>query len=116
MTISQNIYEKLKFNNFIINKDCAFRDTTVLIIRLLHFLVIGFFIISPFRDNLQILLIHFISVPFLYLHWVTNNDTCALTLAEKYLRNVDDNHSFIYNVIAPFYNLNRDSENIIKSG
>ena len=77
----------------------------IYIIRFIHFLVLGFFTVSPFSKNILLLILHFISTPFLYAHWKMNNDQCFLTALEKYFRKVDDNRSFMYSVIAPVYNI-----------
>lgn len=58
------------------------------VIWVVHLFVIIFVICVPIVDSPYLLLLHTIFIPFLMLHWVTNNNTCVLTTTEKYLRNV----------------------------
>ena len=73
-------------------------------IRLIHYLVVAFFVLAPFTDDQRILTFHFIAVPFLILHWITNQSTCALTEIEKFLSGkVHDEETFIGSIVAPVY-------------
>ena len=73
-------------------------------IRLIHYLVVAFFVLAPFTDDQRILSLHFIGVPFLMLHWITNQSTCALTEMEKFLSGkVHDEETFIGSIVAPVY-------------
>lgn len=86
------------------------------IVRIIHILFILFMIIIPFTNSKQLLLLHIILVPFLYFHWVTNNDTCALTEIEKYLCNKKVNtETFIGSIVSPIYKIeNQASSNMTK--
>jgi hypothetical protein len=53
---------------------------------------------------------HFITVPFLLLHWVTNNDICALTLLESKLTGVKDENTFVGRIVQPIYNAHLESK------
>jgi hypothetical protein len=76
----------------------------VWLIRIIHYLVVAFFVIVPFTNDQRLLSIHFIGVPFLMLHWVTNQSTCALTEMEKYLTGkTDDDDTFIGKIVGPVY-------------
>ncbi len=85
------------------------------LINLIHLLVILFVIIVPFTNYTFLLLIHSVIVPFIMLHWLLNNDTCALTLMEKYFRiqmnggeYVDVKDCISYKLIGPVYNFMND--------
>ncbi len=79
------------------------------LVMMIHFFVVLFVIIVPFTNNTQLLVIHTISIPFLILHWITNNDICALTLLEQYIRKcIDDNYTpnnecYTAKIISPIY-------------
>lgn len=88
------------------------------IIQLIHALVVIFIIGSPFFGGDYLLSLHFIIVPFIMLHWVTNQSVCALTELEKIVRGgceskdtifgqimdpIYKSESFIGRLAAPFY-------------
>jgi hypothetical protein len=81
------------------------------IIKILHILFIGFMITAPFVPNMELVTLHFIIVPFLWLHWLTNDSTCFLTLVEKQIRGVDDGKSFFHNLLSPVYLFHKDTVN-----
>lgn len=89
-------------------------DTILLLINVLHLIVILFVIASPFSNSNYLLFMHAIIVPFILLHWMLNNNTCSLTVAEKYIRSktygVDANEDecFTYQFIAPIYDFNKN--------
>ena len=91
-------------------------DSIILLITVLHILVVIFVIIAPFSDSNYLLVMHIILIPFIVLHWILNNNTCSLTLAEKYVREIsygiksDDKDCFVYQFIAPIYDFNKDHE------
>jgi hypothetical protein len=77
-------------------------------ISFLHTLFILFIIVAPFTSSNYILLLHFITMPFLLFHWLLNNDTCVLTLIERGLRqNVMEEYKeedcFTCNLFGPVY-------------
>jgi hypothetical protein len=85
-------------------------------ISLIHILFILFIVIIPFTNSNYFLLLHIVITPFLMLHWVVNDNTCALTLLEKYVRScIDgvpctDNISFMANLINPIYDFKQNHE------
>jgi hypothetical protein len=88
-----------------------FNNLLLFLINLIHVLVILFVVITPFTNSLFLLFLHSFIVPFIMLHWLLNNDTCAITIAEKFIRiqmnggnSVDDNECLSYKVIGPIYN------------
>jgi hypothetical protein len=79
-------------------------------VKIIHTLFIVFVLLAPF-SNIEILLTyHFIIVPFLWVHWYTNNDVCALTLIESKLRGIENtSDTFIGSIINPIYKIqNKD--------
>ena len=78
------------------------------IIRILHIAIISYVVIAPFviGDSWKARTIYFWVVTSIIVHWYTNNKTCLLTYIENKLRNnTSDSQSFIYNIIAPIYDL-----------
>lgn len=65
-------------------------------------------VIIPFTNNVEWLKLHALMLPFLFVHWVSNNDTCALTLLECCLRGVRPKHSFFHHMVSPIYKLHQD--------
>ncbi len=86
------------------------------LINIIHFLVILFVVFAPFTSSTLLLLLHCIIVPFIMLHWLLNNDTCAITVFEKHIRTtmnggnpVKDDDCFAYKIIGPIYNFMNDN-------
>lgn len=84
-------------------------------VRLTHVLVVCFCIITPYLYSEYMLSMWLIIVPFIVLHWVMNDDTCSLTVAEKILRGVDDDESFFASLITPIYNHHKISDKCIQA-
>ena len=79
------------------------------LIWVLHVLLVAFVAFAPFSSERWALVLHFVTVPFLWIHWLMNDDTCALTVLEKAVRGVDDSHSFFYNLVSPVYKVTDDT-------
>ena len=86
-------------------------DIILFFINIIHIIVILFVVLVPFTNNNFLLIMHTIIIPFIMLHWILNNDTCALTIMEKYARiqlnggnYVDDKDCISYKIIGPIYN------------
>ena len=62
------------------------------------------------------MLLHAIVIPFIILHWLLNNNTCCLTVAEKYVRekntgfSVKEGDCFTYQLVAPIYDFNKEHQ------
>jgi len=85
------------------------------LIMLLHSLYILFVVVTPFTNSIQLLMLHSVMIPFMILHWLTNNNTCALTIIEHSLRKriygTDDvNECFTYRLITPIYDFKMNNE------
>ncbi len=89
-------------------------ESILWLITVLHVLVIIFVVGAPFSDSNYLLIMHLIIVPFILLHWVLNNNTCSLTVAEKFIRdttagdNMEKEDCFTYKFIAPIYDFNKN--------
>lgn len=91
-------------------------DSLVILINIIHLIVIIFVLAAPFSDSNYLILIHSIVVPFIILHWILNNNTCCLTVAEKYIREkntgttIKSEDCFTYQLVAPIYDFNKDHQ------
>ena len=85
------------------------------IILLCHFLLVAFVIVIPFCNVKSLLLLHAIIVPFIIFHWITNNNTCALTIMEHKIREYIAGHAipqtecFTRRLINPVYDFASDN-------
>jgi hypothetical protein len=75
-----------------------------------------FVLAAPFSNSNYLMLLHAIVVPFIILHWLLNNNTCCLTVAEKYVRekntgfSVKEGDCFTYQLVAPIYDFNKNNQ------
>lgn len=86
------------------------------VIAVLHVLFIVWFTIAPFTNSPPMLVLHFITYPFLLLHWATNVDSCCLTLVEQKLRGVESDRSFFHNLVSPIYLLSAVPDKDLRQG
>lgn len=87
-------------------------DLLANVVWLLHVLFVLWVVITPFTSSHQALLMHLILLPFIFVHWILNDDTCALTLAEMKLRGLDPDQcseSFFFNLVSPIYKIRDES-------
>ena len=85
------------------------------LITLIHFLLVVFIVVAPFTNMNYFMLLHAIIVPFIIMHWVFNDNTCALTLAEKHLKKivygeVDEDECITCQLINPVYDFKNNYE------
>lgn len=80
---------------------------------ILHILFVLWVLAVPFTDNEPMLVLHLMVMPFLWLHWAVNDDTCALTLAERHLRGVSSDDSFFHNLVSPVYKIKDDDLRVV---
>lgn len=78
------------------------------IIMLCHFLVVCFVVGVPFFGNNYLLLMHSICVPFMMVHWLLNDNTCALSMMEVEIRkrlghDISKKDCFTCQLINPIY-------------
>lgn len=72
-------------------------------VRCLHGAFVALNVIAPLSPYPELWRYHALVMPFLYLHWITNDDTCALTLLERKLRGVSCDDSFFHSLVSPVY-------------
>jgi hypothetical protein len=87
------------------------------LITVLHILFMIFILITPFMNSNYFILLHLITIPFLILHWICNDNTCILTIIERNLRkklNKDktkeeiNDDCFTCKLIEPVYDFNKN--------
>ena len=85
------------------------------IIWIIHLCIVIFVLLLPFAKSPYFLLLHTVFVPFLILHWMTNNNTCVLTTAEKYFRDVktkkEEEDCFTCRLINPMFDFRKNHIN-----
>lgn len=59
--------------------------------------------------HFSLLCLHIATSILLLLHWYVNEDECALTSIESYLRGVPSTNSFIYDLVSPVYKINDEN-------
>lgn len=85
------------------------------IIVFIHFIFVLFMVLTPFIGNNYFLILHAIVTPFIMAHWYLNDNNCALTIAEKFVRqsingtDTDPNDCITYNLIAPVYDFKKNN-------
>jgi hypothetical protein len=86
------------------------------LIILFHYIFIIFVVITPFVGNNILLLSHVIIIPFIILHWILNDNTCSLTILERFIRYKlynqmpSDSDCITFNLIAPIYDFKKNNE------
>ena len=81
------------------------------IIRIIHGSLIIFLLGTPFFGDASMLSLHLLIVPFIMVHWLTNQTVCALTEMEKFLRGKQkDDETFFGQVVGPVYKFKTQKE------
>lgn len=62
----------------------------------------------PFTNDQRTLEFYSIMIPFLFLHWTTNDDTCALTVAEQWVTGKEKQETFFGRVMGGIYHMPED--------
>ncbi len=83
------------------------------LITFIHLVFILFVLITPFVGSNYFLLLHAIIVPFIILHWIVNDNTCCLTVCERFLRRKingekDDESCITCKLIEPIYDFKKN--------
>ncbi len=73
-----------------------------------------FVIFTPFFGNDYFLSMHLLIIPFILVHWATNQSVCALTEIEKLVTGTRcDEETFFGKVVGPIYKFKtRREENL----
>jgi hypothetical protein len=83
----------------------------------LHIIFVLFVVLTPFFGNNYLLMLHGIVVPFMMLHWVLNDNSCALTIIEKSMREqlygvANSSECFTCRLIEPVYDFKNNYESL----
>lgn len=77
----------------------------------IHFLIVLFIILTPFIGSEYWLTLHFLFVPLMMAHWLTNQSICALTEVEKLVTgSKSDDETFFGKIIGPVYKFKTQKE------
>lgn len=75
----------------------------------IHILMFLSVVIIPFTNNKILVLINLLFMMLILLHWIVNNNVCALTIAEKMIRGTqDDDQTFFGNIFGKFYTFGKE--------
>jgi hypothetical protein len=81
------------------------------IIKIIHFLILLFLIVTPFIGDEYFLTLHIVIVPFILGHWLTNQSVCALTELEKAVTGQTcDDATFFGKIVGPVYKFRTHKE------
>lgn len=90
------------------------------IIVLLHVGFLLFVTLGPNSNNNYSIFLHFITIPFLMLHWILDNKTCAIVIMEKMARKLfghpcESKDCVSAQLIFPIYELPKNHPRYAKS-
>jgi hypothetical protein len=74
-----------------------------LLIQFIHILVRIFLVATPFIADEYFLSMHAVTIPFVMLHWATNQTVCALTEMEKLVSGNKEEDTFFGQIFVPIY-------------
>jgi hypothetical protein len=81
------------------------------LIKIIHFLVVVFIVVTPFCGTPYMLSLHLLVVPLILGHWATNQTICALTEIEKLLSGKTcDEETFFGRLVGPVYKFKTQKE------
>jgi hypothetical protein len=73
-----------------------------------------FILIAPFTNNQYFLSMHALFIPFVMIHWATNQNICALTEIEKFFTEKEGDDTFFGQLFTPIYSNESFIGNILK--
>jgi len=77
----------------------------------LHVLMLIAVVVTPFIGSRKWILIDLMFMWSVYLHWILNDNTCALTVLEKAVRGTpDDDSTFFGRLFGKAYETGRDDK------
>ena len=74
------------------------------LLRIFHLVFVLFILLAPFlTSNVELLILHYQLVLLMYMKWSIGyqNWKCGFTMAETFIRGIDEDDGFIYNVLKP---------------
>ncbi len=75
------------------------------LIYIIHVILFIIGVIVPFTNNMRLLMMYSIVIPFLFWHWAVNDDTCALTQLEVFVTGKKKEHTFFGRLLGPIFKL-----------
>jgi len=78
-------------------------DMMLFVVKLIHAIIRFFLVATPFIGTDYWLSLHLMVIPFVLLHWLTNQTVCFLTEMEKLLTRKDGDQTFFGQVFTPVY-------------
>lgn len=76
-----------------------------------HSFISVFVMFVPFFADIQLVSLNLLFLLFTALHWILNNNICALTVLEKLIRRkYQDEETFFGSVFGKVYSLGNDSK------
>ena len=79
-------------------------------IKLCHLLIVAFIVLTPFVGNEYFLSLHVLIIPFILIHWITNQSVCALTEIEKFITKKPEEDTFFGRLVGPVYKFRTKDE------
>ena len=80
------------------------------VVRLVYLALVIFVTVTPFLDTeWHVDVLHLMTTIVLVSHWLMRQDACFFTLLEAFLRGVPVEHSFIYSIVGPVFNIDDSS-------
>src|SRR5210317_773762 len=83
------------------------------IIFTIHLLFLIAMLVVPFTGTKEHLEFYALLVPFLFFHWTTNDDTCALTQFEMWFTGKEKYETFMGRVMRPIYKVDEHVANYL---
>lgn len=76
----------------------------------IHLLMLVAAVVIPifFKDP-RWLELYSLFIPFVFFHWIMNDDTCCLTQMEMYFTGEEKSKTFMARVLDPVYNVDDDT-------
>jgi len=72
-------------------------------------MLIAAVIVPVFVKDVRWLELYSLFIPFVFFHWIMNDDTCCLTQLEIYFTGEDKAKTFMARVLDPVYNVSDDA-------
>ena len=71
----------------------------------IHALLVVLAVWAPWSGSDALVALDFAGIPLLWVHWLTADDTCALTLLEGRLRGCAASDTFVHKIVSPLYRI-----------
>jgi len=83
---------------------------------LIHIILFILAVAVPFFGDKRILRLYSLFIPILFFHWMTNDDTCALTQLEMYITGNEKQETFFGQIMKPIYTIDdNDARTLAKT-